>query len=88
HKKYGASDLVILGISTDAEGAEIVKPFLKEMPIHYPVYIATPGIEEKFGGIIGLPTTFFYDKNGKQIATSFGLQSRSYFEEQIAQMIR
>src|SRR3990172_10411024 len=31
-KKYGASDLVIIGISTDEEGAEVVKPFMREVP--------------------------------------------------------
>src|SRR3989304_1955884 len=88
HKKYASSGLVIIGISTDEEGASVVKPFLKEVPMAYPSYLKGSDTEEKFGGIWALPTNYFFDKNGKQIDKLLGLQPREVFEEKIHSMIR
>ncbi len=88
HKKYASSDLVIVGISTDEAGAEVVKQFIKEVPIQYRNYLKGEDTEEKFGGIWGLPTNFFYDRHGKQVAKAFGLQPRDFFEEKIREIIR
>jgi thiol-disulfide isomerase/thioredoxin len=87
HRKYSPKGLVILGISTDEEGASIVKPFMKEVPIEYRAYLKGKDTEEKFGGIWALPTTFFYDKNGKQIEKILGVQPREVFEQNIQKML-
>lgn len=86
-KKYASKNLVILGISTDEEGAEVVKPFMRELPIHYTTLLKGADTEDKFGGIWAYPTNFFYDKKGKQTAKAIGLQSRDFFEKQIQQMV-
>ncbi len=88
HKKYASSDLVIVGISTDEAGAEVVKQFIKDVPIQYKNYLKGEDTEEKFGGIWGLPTNFFYDRKGKQVAKAFGLQPRDFFEEKIREILR
>jgi len=87
HRKYAASQLVILGVSTDVDGPQSIPPFLKEVPIVYPVVIAGDDAEEKFGGIWALPTTYFYSKDGKQIDKAIGLQSRDFFEERIHKIL-
>jgi thiol-disulfide isomerase/thioredoxin len=86
-RKYASRGLVIVGVSTDEDGAASVKPFLNEIPIHYVNLLKGSNTEETFGGIWGLPTNFFYDKNGKQIAKAFGLQPREFFEEKISEML-
>ena len=88
HRKYASSELVILGVSTDEGGSEVVEAFMKDVPIYYPVFLETSDAEAKFGGIWGLPTTFFYDKNGNQVGKAFGLQSRDFFEQKIGEIIR
>jgi len=87
HRKYASRGLVIVGISTDDDGATSVKPFLKDVPIEYLTVVAGADTEEKFGGILGLPSNFFYDKSGKQIAKAIGLQPREFFEEKISDML-
>lgn len=87
HRKYASRGLVIVGISTDEDGLASVKPFLKDVPIEYVTVLAGSDTEEKFGGIWGLPSNFFYDKNGKQIAKVIGLQPREFFEEKISDML-
>jgi thiol-disulfide isomerase/thioredoxin len=86
-RKYASRGLVIVGVSTDEDGAASVKPFLNEVPIHYVNLLKGGNTEETFGGIWGLPTNFFYDKNGKQVAKAFGLQPREFFEEKISEML-
>jgi thiol-disulfide isomerase/thioredoxin len=87
HRKYGPKGLVIVGISTDDEGATIVKPFMKEIPMEYTTYLKNGDTEEKFGGIWALPTSIFYDKNGKQIDKFLGVQPREVFEQKIQQIL-
>jgi len=87
HRKYAPKGLVIVGISTDEEGATIVKPFMKEIPMEYTTYLKNNDTEEKFGGIWALPTSIFYDKNGKQIDKFLGVQPREVFEQKIQQIL-
>lgn len=87
-KKYATSNLVIVGISVDEEGASVVKPFLKEVPIHYTVLLAQSDTAEKFGGLWAYPSNFFFDKTGKQVNKSIGLQPRSMLESEIQKIIK
>lgn len=87
HRKYG-KDLVILGISTDDEGAEAVREFNKEVPIEYLSLLKTDAVDQKFGGIWALPTSIFYDKQGKEIEKIIGLQTREVFEQNIEKAIK
>lgn len=88
HKKYSSHGLVILGISTDDDGADVVKEFIRDTPIEYPNLLKTTGVEEKFGGVWALPTNVFYDRNGNQIDKILGLQPRNVFEKKIQQMLK
>lgn len=87
HKKYSKDHLMILGVSTDLEGPQVVKDFMKEVPMVYPVYMMTDGLEEQFGGILALPTTYFFDKQGHRVDQTVGLQSRAFFETRIMKIL-
>jgi len=87
HRKYSKENLVILGVSTDEDGAEAVKTFMKEVPIVYPVYLGGDGVTEKFGGVWALPTTYFFDKQGNKVDQVVGLQSRDYWEQRIHKIL-
>jgi len=88
HKKYSDKGLVIIGISTDDDGVQLVKEFMKDVPIHYQSFLKTPGLEEQFGGIWALPTTYFYDRSGKQVEKIIGVQTPEYFEKQIQRILK
>jgi thiol-disulfide isomerase/thioredoxin len=87
-KKYATSGLVIIAISVDEDGAAAVKPFMNEVPIHYTNLRQGPDTVEKFGGLLGYPTNFFYDRTGKQVSKVIGLQQRSFFESEIQKIIQ
>ncbi|MGI8992448.1 MAG: cytochrome c biogenesis protein CcdA [Bryobacteraceae bacterium] len=56
--------LLVLGISMDEDGTAVVKPFLKQNPIHYAVALGPQELNERFQ-ITQLPVTVVFDRNGK-----------------------
>lgn len=84
NQKYGPKGLIILGISTDDEGRSVVAPFVakerfevngQNLPMNYRILIGNEDAEDKFGGVIGLPTSILISREGKQIKRITGLIS-------------
>lgn len=82
-KKYGDKGLVVIGVSLDEQGPQIVKPFMKQFGVNYPVTMGDPKIVQDFGGIAAIPTTFVIDRNGKILARHVGYVPKETFEKQI-----
>jgi thiol-disulfide isomerase/thioredoxin len=64
HERREKDGVVVLGLSTDVGGERVVRDFLEERGITYPVGRATPEHRRVFGGIPGIPTTFLIDRSG------------------------
>lgn len=64
HEAHGPDDLVVVGLATDAGSAAPIRSFLTERHITYPVARATAAMEQAFGGVSGIPTTFVLDRTG------------------------
>jgi thiol-disulfide isomerase/thioredoxin len=63
--RYGSRRLAIVGFKfSNMEDTEDPMVFAKKIGVHYPLAVATEGLQEKFGGIEGLPTTLLYDRQG------------------------
>ena len=82
NQKYGAKGFVILGVAMDDEGTKIVQPWVqghrfdvngKAEPMNYPILLGNSKIAEKFGGILGMPTSMLYSREGKKIKTIVAL---------------
>ena len=56
---------VILGISTDQAGKGVVREFLEERNITFPVTMASMQVVQDFGGIRALPTSFLIGREGR-----------------------
>jgi len=74
-QKYGPRGFEILGLSMDEDGKKAVQPFLdkerfdvngQKEPISYPIAFANDSIAEKFGGVMGLPTSLLFNRAGKE----------------------
>jgi thiol-disulfide isomerase/thioredoxin len=81
-KKYGPRGFTILGISMDEDGKKAVQPFFEKErfdvdgqkeAMNYPIVFGNDTIAEKFGGIMGLPTSMIYSRDGKKVRTIVGL---------------
>jgi peroxiredoxin len=80
--------LVVLGISMDDEGWEIVKPYLASMKVNYRVLIGNDHTAQLYGGVDALPTTFLIDREGKIAAVHVGLVDRKDFENGISELLQ
>ena len=80
--KYGGR-LQIIGLSVDTGSQETVKRFVQERKINYPVAIASPELEAKFGGVMGLPTSFLVDTEGRVVQKHVGLHEPILYDREI-----
>lgn len=80
--KYGPKGLVILGVAMDDDGKKVVEPWVKTQrfdvkgqqdAMDYPILLGNDKIADKFGGILGLPTSMLYTRDGRKIKTIVGL---------------
>lgn len=69
-KQYGEKGVTVLGISMDrpddlSSAMQAVKTFEAKQKFNYPIGIGDPSIESQLGQKMVLPTTIFYDRNGR-----------------------
>ena len=81
-KKYSARGFTILGVSMDEDGKKAINPFLEKErfdvngqkeAMNYPILLGNDSIADKFGSIMGLPTSMLFSRDGKKIKTIVGL---------------
>jgi cytochrome c biogenesis protein CcmG, thiol:disulfide interchange protein DsbE len=79
--QYSSHGLVILGVSMDDDGKKVVAPFVmqrhfdvdgKSELMDYPILLGSDAISEKFGGLLGLPTSMLYSRDGRKVQTIVG----------------
>lgn len=80
HEERGKRDLVVIGIAMDYQSRETVLQFVDQMFISYPIVFGTPAIAAQIGKIVGLPTTFIYDPDGKILVRHVGPLNREMVE--------
>lgn len=91
--EYSAQGLEILGISEDnlnmenkaelAKEKQAIADKAKDLKINYPVLIDDADVSTPYGGVDGLPTTFFINREGKVVASTVGLAPRDEIEANI-----
>jgi peroxiredoxin len=84
YAKYKSRGLVILGLSVE-DTVEDLKPFMAQYKMNYPVLLGlgNDAIQEAYGPVWGLPTTFIIDRGGKICKTHMGLTAKEQFEKEI-----
>ncbi|GIV60916.1 TlpA family protein disulfide reductase [Rhodocaloribacter litoris] len=79
--------LMIVGVSLDEEGFEVVRPFAEEFDVTYPLVVDDGAVAEAYGGIYGLPTTFVLDREGKIRHRFIGLFPTGEMRPEIEKML-
>ena len=64
-----------------------IAPFVKENGIDYPVLLGTEERQDAFGGVVGYPTKFLLDRDGKIRASWIGPVPRKVLEEKIRELL-
>ena len=74
YERFKDRNFVLLAISNDMFGANIVKPFVKAHKINFPVLLDQRLKVSNAFGVVSLPTTFLIDPQGKIIGALFGAE--------------
>ena len=85
HNQYAAQGFEILGVSeddADTPRSKLVK-FGQEQGLNYPLLVGEDTMARKYGGVEFLPTSYFVGRDGKVVAETAGLVSKSEVEASI-----
>lgn len=82
-KQYAPQGLVIVGVAMDDNAKDVVPKFAQDMKIDYPVLLGTEQVADQYGGVEGLPMTFYIGRDGKIVKRIAGLTSHHDIEESI-----
>ena len=70
--------LVIIGASEDEAPPEQVAQFAKQAGINYPIIMSSAALEDEYGGVVALPTSFVIDEQGRVVQKHVGLDPNSF----------
>ncbi len=86
-ERYRARGLQVLGIALDVGGAGVVEPFVKEHRMNYPVLLGDEATTRAFGGILGVPTSFLFDREGRVVKRFVGVVDHQDYEPLIRELL-
>jgi thiol-disulfide isomerase/thioredoxin len=81
-QKYAGKGFTILGIALDEEGKSVVAPWVakerfnvggQKLPMNYPILLGSDAVGDKFGGLLGYPTSILISRDGKILKRITGL---------------
>ena len=87
HAAYGSKGFTLVGIAMDDEGLSVVKPFAEQYQIPYLTLLGTEDVAKAFGGVVGYPTKFLVDRDGKVLETWVGPVPRAVLEKKIQSLL-
>jgi peroxiredoxin len=84
--RYGSQGFAIIGISMDDSMGPVVQ-FYTRYKMNFPVALGDAKMEEEYGGVVGLPTTFLIGRDGRIYAEHMGSADPGVFEEEIKELL-
>jgi peroxiredoxin len=87
YKKYKDQGFEIVGISLDMEGVSLLTPFARQYGINYPILLGTREVVVAYGGIKGIPTSFFVDRNGIVAEHFVGMRPPHVLERSVLELL-
>ena len=86
--RYGPRGFAVLGLkATMMMDTEDPIKFAREVGVHYPLAIESPQAMQALGGILGLPTTFLYDRQGILRYKVIGFEYTNVIEAQLKALL-
>ncbi|HKQ25047.1 MAG TPA: TlpA disulfide reductase family protein [Burkholderiales bacterium] len=73
-------DVQVLGVAMEFQDSKQVLQFAEGMFVKYPIVLGDLKTAEQVGKVMGLPTTFIYDPNGKLVVRHVGKITRKQIE--------
>lgn len=80
NQQYAGKGLAVVGVATDAlddsnpqQATKTIQAFASKMHMNYPVLLASNAVQQAYGGIDSLPTTFYINRKGVVVASTVGV---------------
>ena len=77
----------MIGVSMDDGGMKVVKPFLAEKKMDYPVVIGNEALAGKYK-LQSMPLTLLIDRQGRIAVSHAGVVDRQDFENHIRELLK
>ena len=74
--------LQVIGISQDEAPVDLVRRFVADHHMNYPVVMSSPEIEALFPGVNALPTSFIVDRQSRIVQKHVGMLAKSTTEQE------
>jgi len=80
--KYSSKGFTLLGASMDEDGKKAIDPFMAHTrfdvngvpkTMDYPIVLGSDAITDKFGGLLGMPTSYLISRDGKIVKRYIGV---------------
>ncbi len=84
-REYGPEGLAIVGIAL--ENLRNAKAFASRMGMNYPVLVGDDRVNQMYGPVRSIPTTFIIDREGNIVKKYIGFRPKSTFEEDIRKLL-
>ena len=72
HQRHHSQGLIIIGVSMDDAGDDVVTRFVKANHVNYTIARGNDAVAKAYGGVRYLPQTFVIDRNGEIVASIAG----------------
>jgi len=87
YSKYRDDGLVILGVSIDKQGESVVKPFMDQYKVNYPVVVDRGTIMDKYGPTMSIPTTYIIGRSGHLKYFAVGALTQKELEPRLKELL-
>jgi len=88
YDKYKSKGVVILGVMTDSPDSQQLLNFQSDYEMTYPVVRANSDLMVSYNYPDALPTTFVFDRSGKQVYSHVGPLRESELDSLLGQLVR
>jgi peroxiredoxin len=87
-KEYGEKGLQIVGVSVD-DTVDKLSPFAAEFKMNYPVLVGLDrdDLQDAYGPMWGIPTTFLISRDGKICRKHSGIVGKDRYEQDIKALL-
>jgi thiol-disulfide isomerase/thioredoxin len=86
-QQYGSQGFVILGVTAEDIPREEAEKSAKSLGVSYPILLRGDTIANDWGGLDGLPSSFYIDRQGVIVDETVGLYSRDEVEALVKKII-
>src|SRR5690606_749050 len=87
-EQYGEQGLQVVGVSVD-DPPEKLKPFADEFKMNYPVIVGLgrDDLQDAYGPMWGIPTTFLISRDGRICRKHSGLVGKERYEQAVKALL-